>query len=283
MSETGIILEGGAMRSVFAAGVLDFFMEEKIEVPNILAVSAGAYAGMNYVSGQKGRTVDAVIKPLEKEKYMGAATFFRKGTFFDMDYLFDKVPKLQAPFDFEAFRNSAKRFLINTIDCSTGKSVFFDKFETEDSFWTLCRAANSLPFISKITHIDGKPMLDGGMSDAIPLAKAIEEGWEKLIIVLTRKKEYRKKDRRFYLFMLRILYHKYPELVKTVAGRAEKYNQCLEAIEKMEKEGKALVLRPKKMAITNQESDVTTLMEYYYHGYEEARERKEEIQNFLYA
>ena len=111
MNKSGIILEGGAMRSIFEAGVLDFFMDKGIDIPNVLAVSAGAYAGMNYVSGQRGRVVDAVIKPLEKEKYMGITTFFRKGTFFDMDYLFDVVPRSQAPFDFEAFIYSTKQII----------------------------------------------------------------------------------------------------------------------------------------------------------------------------
>ena len=126
MKEAGIMIEGGAMRSVFAAGVLDFLLEKGIEIPNVLAVSAGAYAGMNYISGQMGRAVDAVIKPLEKEKYMGAKTFLKKGTFFDMDYLFDVVPKKQAPFDFETFKNSAKRFIINTyiMRILTRKSSF---------------------------------------------------------------------------------------------------------------------------------------------------------------
>ena len=135
MKEAGIMIEGGAMRSVFAAGVLDFLLEKGIEIPNVLAVSAGAYAGMNYISGQMGRAVDAVIKPLEKEKYMGAKTFLKKGTFFDMDYLFDVVPKKQAPFDFETFKNSAKRFIINTTDCLTGKSVYYEDFDTEEQFW----------------------------------------------------------------------------------------------------------------------------------------------------
>ena len=94
----GIILEGGAMRSMFSAGILDFFLDQGIEIPNVLAVSAGAYAGMNYVSGQRGRVVDAVIKPLEEEKYLGIGTFLRRGTFFDMDFLFDEVPKKRSPF-----------------------------------------------------------------------------------------------------------------------------------------------------------------------------------------
>lgn len=277
------MIEGGAMRSVFAAGVLDFLMDKGIEIPNVLAVSAGAYAGMNYVSGQRGRAVDAVIKPLEKEKYMGPATFLKKGTFFDMDYLFDIVPKQLAPFDFDTFCNSAKRFIVNTTDCRTGESVYYEDFLSEEHFWEVCRAANSLPFISKVSKIDGIPMLDGGMADALPIAKIFEEGWEKVLVILTRKSDYRKKYRFFYMLMIRIIYHKYPEFIKTVAGRAQKYNKCLDRLEEMEKEGKALILRPSKLAVNNNESDVDTLMKYYQHGYEEAMGREEEIYSFLMA
>lgn len=283
MEHTGIMIEGGAMRSVFAAGVLDFLMDKGIEIPNVLAVSAGAYAGMNYISGQRGRAVEAVIKPLEKEKYMGPATFLKKGTFFDMDFLFDVVPKTLVPFDFETFCSSAKRFIINTTDCRTGKSVYHEDFESEEEFWKICRAANSLPFISRISQIGGIPMLDGGMADALPITKILEEGWEKVLVILTRKSDYRKKYRFFYMMMIRLIYRKYPEFIKTVAGRARKYNECLEQIEQMEKEGRALVFRPSKLAVNNNESDVDTLMEYYQHGYEEAMGREEEIYNFLMA
>lgn len=281
--KVGIMIEGGAMRSVFAAGVLDFLMDKRIEVPNVLAVSAGAYAGMNYVSGQRGRAVDAVIKPLEKEKYMGPATFLKKGTFFDMDYLFDIVPKKLAPFDFNTFCNSTKRFIINTTDCRSGKSVYYEDFLSEEHFWKVCRAANSLPFISRVSKIDGIPMLDGGMADALPITKIFEEGWEKVLVILTRKSEYRKKYRFFYMLMIRLIYHKYPQFIKTVAGRAKKYNECLDRLAQMEQEGKVLILRPTKLAINNNESNVDKLMEYYQHGYEEALEREEEICNFLMA
>ncbi len=281
MEKVGILIEGGAMRSVFAAGVLDFFLEKGIEIPNVLAVSAGAYAAMNYVSGQKGRAVDAVIKPLEKEKYMGPGIFLRKGTFFDMDFLFEDVPKKLSPFDFETFKNSAKRFIVNTTDCRTGQSVFHEEFESEEQFWKICRAANSLPFISRISRINNIPMLDGGMADALPVAKALEEGWDKLLVILTRKSDYRKKYRHLYMMMIRLLYHRYPEFVKTVARRARKYNHCLNELAQMERDGKAMIFRPSRLAVNNNESNVDVLMDYYHHGYEEASGREKEIWSFL--
>ena len=281
MGKTGIIIEGGAMRSIYAAGILDYFLDQKIEIPNVLAVSAGAYAGMNYVSGQKGRVLEAVIKPLKEYKYLGIGTFFKKGTFFDMEYLFNEVPKKKAPFDFEAFLNSAKHFLISTTDCITGKCIYHDQFQNQDEFWKICKTANSLPFIAKITSINGVPMLDGGVADAIPVKKALEEGWDKLIVILTRKEDYRKKYRPLYQFFVRRVYRKYPELVRVLEERADTYNQSLELVKRLEEEGKALVFRPTRIAVKNQESNVETLFRSYEHGYAQADQRHEEIESFL--
>lgn len=281
MGKTGIVIEGGAMRSIYAAGILDYFLEQKIEIPNVLAVSAGAYAGMNYVSGQKGRVLEAVIKPLKEYKYLGIGTFFKKGTFFDMEYLFNEVPKKKAPFDFEAFLNSAKHFLISTTDCITGKCIYHDQFQNQDEFWKICKTANSLPFIARITPINGVPMLDGGVADAIPVKKALEEGWDKLIVILTRKEDYRKKYRPLYQFFVRRVYRKYPELVRVLEARADTYNQSLELVKKLEEEGKALVFRPTRIAVKNQESNVETLLCSYEHGYADAEQRHEEIESFL--
>ena len=281
MGEIGIIIEGGAMRSIYAAGILDYFLDQKIEIPNVLAVSAGAYAGMNYVSGQKGRVLDAVIKPLKEYKYLGIGTFFKKGTFFDMEYLFNEIPKKKVPFDFEAFLGSAKRFLISTTDCITGKCIYYDHFQNQDEFWKICKTANSLPFIARIIPINGVPMLDGGVADAIPVKKALEEGWDKLIVILTRKEDYHKKYRPLYQFFVRQVYRKYPELVRVLEDRADTYNQSLELVKKLEKAGKALVFRPTGIAVKNQESNVETLLCSYEHGYADAKQRYEEIESFL--
>ena len=284
MSENGnvgIILEGGAMRSMFSAGILDFFLDQGIEIPNVLAVSAGAYAGMNYVSGQRGRVVDAVIKPLEEEKYLGFGTFLRKGTFFDMDFLFDEVPKKRSPFDFDAFASSTKRFITSTINCLTGETCYYEKFEDLDDLMQVCRAANSMPLLTKVANLYGIPMLDGGMGDAIPLKKALEEGWEKLIVVLTRDQTYRKKRRHLYLKIIHTIYHKYPKFVKLVEDRSERYNDCLDQLAELEKEGRVFTFRPSTITVSNSETNVDTLMRYYQHGYDMAKEKEAELKAFL--
>ena len=279
---TGLILEGGAMRSVFSAGVLDRLMEEGIQIPNVLAVSAGAYAGMNYVSGQKGRIVTAVIGPLKEYKYLGFRTFLKKGTFFDMDYLFKEVPRTRAPYDFQRLKEYRGRFMTSTVNMVTGENVYYEDFRDEEEFFQICQAANSMPLIARISSIDGAPMLDGGMADAIPVRKAIEEGWNKIVIVLTRDAAYRKKPKgNLYMTALKLVYRKYPKFIQLIEERALRYNEALDQIGELEKQGRAFVFRPTTITVGNSESNVNTLMKYYRHGYETATERMEELKKFL--
>lgn len=281
-NRVGIILEGGAMRSVFSAGVLDFLMEKELHIPNVLAVSAGAYAGMNYASGQKGRCLKSVVEPLGDYRYMGLGTFLRKGTFFDMDYLFDKVPKEKAPFDFETFKNFKGRFITSTVNCSTGETMYHEAFQDAAEFFTIFKAANSLPLIAKISHIQGKPMLDGGMADAIPITKALEEGWQKIIVVFTRDASYRKKEKSdLYMAATNLVYRKYPKFLEVIKKRAKRYNDAIDTVAKLEKEGRAFVLRPSKLTVGNNEANVDKLKAYYQHGYETMQARYEELLNFL--
>lgn len=270
------------MRSVFSAGVVDFLLEKGIRIPNVLAVSAGAYAGMNYVSEQLGRVVEAVINPLREYKYMGFSTFLRKGTFFDMDYLFDEVPFKKSPFDFRKFRESAMRFITSTVNCDTGKTVYYEKYKDERELFQICRAANSLPIIAKVTDVGGVPMLDGGMADAIPIMKALEEGWERIVVVFTRDASYRKKEGvTAYVRTVRFLYRRYPEFTKIVEGRAKRYNDAIETVSRLEQEGRAFVIRPTALTVGNKESNVDKLIAYYRHGYETAKAKYAELVKFL--
>lgn len=280
--KTGIILEGGAMRSIFTAGILDYYLDKKIEIDNVLAVSAGAYAGMNYVSGQRGRILDAIVKPMGDGEIFSVKHFFKTGDFFDMDLLFDRIPKIDAPFDFEAFINSGKRFITSTINCNTGEAKYFDKFESLDEFLSILRVANSLPLLAKVGKLNGEPMMDGGMADAIPIVKALEEGWEKIIVVVTREASYRKDGSDIYnSWIVKVLYQKYKGLIKAINGRPEKYNHSIDLIEELQKEGKVFLYRPEKIKLTNSEKDPEVLRHYYQVGYDQAASRHEELMKFL--
>lgn len=280
---TGIILEGGAMRGIFTAGIMDFFLEKNIQIPNVLAVSAGAYAGMNYVSGQKGRIVDSVIKPVENNKLLGPGVFMKTGDFFNMDLLFNKIPRVLCPFDFEAFKASGKRFITSAIDCVTGEARYFEKFENLDEFLDICRVANSLPLLAKMGYIDGVPMMDGGMADAIPLSKALKEGWDKIIVVFTREASYRKSDHGdvYNSRMVKWIYRKFPGLLRAIDERPKRYNESIENLNEMERQGKAFIFRPEGITLQNNESDPDALMRYYEAGYSQAEARYDELMKYL--
>ncbi len=281
-NRVGIVLEGGAMRSLFSAGVVDFLMDKGIHIPNMLAVSAGAYAGMNYASGQRGRCLESMVGTLEEYPYMGPKTFFTKGTFFDMDYLFDVVPKQKFPFDFEMFRRFAGRFITSTVDLTTGEANYHEHFESEEELFSICRAANSMPFLAKVASVNGVPSLDGGMADAIPIERALQEDWDKMVVVLTRDSAYRKAEKSIpYMTLLRLVYRKYPKFIKLVEGRAKRYNDSIDKVEQLEKEGRVFLIRPTELTISNSESNVPKLRAYYQHGYDSVAARYEELLEFL--
>lgn len=279
----GIILEGGAMRGIFTAGVMDLLLDKGVNIPNVLAISAGAYAGMNYVSGQRGRVLDAVVKPLGKEKICGPGIFFKTGDYFNMEMLFDRIPRVESPFDFDAFKASGKRFITSTINCNTGEPVYYENFKDLDEFLHITRVANSLPLLAKMGYIDGVPMMDGGMYDAIPISKALEEKWDKIIVVFTREASYRKKAGGdiYNSGLVKLLYHKYKGLLKSIEGRPARYNQSIELLNQMEAEGKAFVFRPEGIILTNNESDPKVLEKYYHVGYDIAARRYDELVKFL--
>jgi len=281
LDNCGIVLEGGAFRSVFSAGVLDYFQEQDLYIPNIVTLSAGAYAALNYVSRQPGRLVRTNIEPLRSERYVGLGTLIRTGSFFDMDFLFNRIPNELEPFDYDTFFTSKQRLVIHTTNCETGKPVYFDDYGSKERLMDICRASNSMPFVTPIVEIDGEPMLDGGMYDAIPVEKALADGNEKIIVVLTRTKEYRKTRRWIYMLLLKMVYRKYPEFIRLVGQRADRYNATLNLIDKLEKEGKVYVIRPGMRPVHNHETNPDKLLKFYEHGYEMAGEKFAEITDFL--
>ena len=283
--KVGIILEGGAMRSIYTAGIMDFYLEKKIDIPNVIAVSAGAYAGMNYVSGQKGRIIDSVVEPLRHEKMLGLSVWLRTGDFFNMDLLFDRIPRYECPFDFEAFQNSGKKFITSVINCNTGEPRYYDKFKDFDEYLNVIRVGNSLPLLAKVGHIDGEPYMDGGMVDAIPVSKALEEGWDKIIVVFTREATYRKKQTGdiYNSKIVKVLYHKYKGLLKAIDVRPQVYNDSIEKLNELEKAGKAFIYRPEGIKLENRESDPDVLTNYYKVGFDYAASRYDELMKFLEA
>lgn len=253
--KTTLVLEGGGLRGVFTCGVLDCFMDKGIRFPFTVGVSAGACNGLSYMSGQRGRAKATNIDLLDKYHYIGFRYLLTQGCIMDFKLLFEDFPEKIIPYDYDAYFSNPDRFVMVTTNCLTGKAEYLEEKSSAARIMDIVRASSSLPFVSPITFVDGIPMLDGGIADSIPVEYAMSQGYEKLVVVLTRNKGYRK----------------YPHLQKALAERNSVYNRIMDLIERLEDEGKILVIRPSKpVEVGRMEKDTSKVAALYEEGYNEA-------------
>ena len=261
-----LVLEGGGMRGVFTSGVLDYFMDNNIYFPYTIGVSAGACNGLSYASKQRGRAKISNIDLLDKYHYISPKFFLRNKSILNMDFLFDEMPNKILPYDFNTYFSSPDRFVMVTSNCETGKAEYFEEKQFPQRLLQICRASSSLPFVSPIVWIDNKPMLDGGICDPIPFRKACEDGYNRLVLVLTRNKGYRKEEKEIKLPLL--FYRKYPALRNQLRCRLHEYNETMDEIESMESENRVIVIRPQKpLNVDRIEQDTQKLTDLYEEGY----------------
>jgi predicted patatin/cPLA2 family phospholipase len=281
VQNVGLVLEGGGMRGVFTAGVLRYFMEQNLYLPYVIGVSAGGCNGSSYISRQMDRNKVVNIDYITHPEYISYSRFLKKKELFGMDFLFDKLPNELVPFDFETFRQAKEKFVIVATDCHTGEPVYFEKSEYPNDVLTLLRASSSLPLMAPVVEFDGRHLLDGGISDPIPIKKSEQDGNKKNIVILTRNKEYRKSKPSFSWFIKRKLGH-YEELVKAILNRHEKYNETLDYIEEQEVKGNIFLIRPsEKLEVGRIEKNPEKLLKLYEQGYNEAKKQFDALQNFL--
>ena len=267
---TGLVLEGGGMRGVFTCGVLDYLMDRDIRFPYTIGVSAGACNGLSYASRQRGRAKYSNIDLLEKYNYIGLKYLLKKRNILDFDLLFNEFPEHILPYDYKTYFSSSERYVMVTTNCLTGEANYFEEKKDKHRVIDIVRASSSLPFVCPIAYVDGVPMLDGGIVDSIPLQRAIADGYVKNVVVLTRNRGYRKdsKDIRIPSFV----YLKYPKLREALSRRCAVYNEQLDMVERMENEGKIMVIRPLKPVIVDRiERDIQKLTDFYEEGYECAK------------
>lgn len=264
---TSLILEGGGMRGIFTIGVLDNFMDRGIRFPYIIGVSAGACNALSYMSNQRGRAKFSNIDMMEKYNYIGIGKLLTKGNIMDFDLLFHKLPEEIYPYDYDALARSTGRLEVVTTNCLTGHANYFEEKNDPKRVIDIVKASSSLPFVCPIAYVDGVPMVDGGVADSLPVKRAIEQGFDKPVIVLTRNKGYRKpvKGTRVPFFM----YRKYPKLKEAIRSRNSIYNSQIEMIERMEEEGRAIVIRPQRpIEVDRMERNTDKLQALYQEGYD---------------
>ncbi len=281
MKKAGLILEGGGTRGVFTAGVLDYFMERGLYLPYVIGVSAGSCNAVDYVSHQPGRMKMCTIDYLEAGSYVGLKYLLKNHSLFNMDLIFDIFPNKIIPFDYDTYFSSGQTCIMTATNCLTGKAEYLTEEKDRGRLMNICRASSSLPVVSPMVDVDGVPMLDGGVADSIPIRKALRDGVKRNVIVLTRQEGYRKAPARKSLQMARLMYKKYPNLIRAVKNRAFVYNRTMELIEDLEQRGHVLVIRPQVPVIKNTEDDVAVLTAFYQHGYEYAKDSFDKTVRFL--
>ena len=237
----GLVLEGGGMRTLFTAGVLDAFLDKNIEVNGVVGVSAGALFGVNYVSKQKERSVRYNKKYANEKGYMGLYSWITTGNAVNKDFAFYKIPFKLDKFDEKEFEKAKVDFYVVMTNIETGKPEYVlikDVFKQMEYF----RATSALPFASKIIEIKGKKYLDGGISDSIPIDFCENLGYDKIIVVLTRPENNYKDDKLNFLYKL--VYRKYPNLVNRLVNMGKDYEVVLKKIKDLENKEKIFVIRP---------------------------------------
>lgn len=279
--KTGLVLEGGAMRGMFTAGILDVLMEEGIAFDGAIGVSAGAAFGVNYKSGQIGRAVRYNTRFCGDSRYCGWRCFLRTGNIYSAEFAYGEVPLIHDVFDFEAYRQNPMEFYLVCTDVETGLPVYhrWDSFDDHGFDWI--RASASMPLVSQMVEIDGQKLLDGGISDSIPLRYFEELGYNRNIVILTQPPAYEKKENAL-LFLIRLVYRKYPQLIQAMKKRHAVYNDTLRFIEEKEKRGEILVLRPQApLPVSRVEKNPDRLRQTYEIGRNCAVARLASIRKFL--
>ena len=279
----GLVLEGGGMRGAYTSGVLEAFMDEDIRFPYVIGVSAGANSGASYISEQRGRNKKVFVDYVTHKEYSGFRHLIKARSYFNMDFLFNKIPNHLEPFDYEKFFNSPTKFKVCITDSQTGQPVYFEKSQAKDGKFMnqVLRASSSLPIISPPVELNGRLYFDGGITDAIPLEKSIEDGNKHNVVILTRNEGYLKQEERLGFYSRNYL-RKYPKILKAIKERHIKYNNTLEKIKTLEKEGYVYVFRPiAPLVVDRLEKDSLKLNQLYEQGRREAVEQMDSFIKWL--
>ena len=268
-----LVLEGGGTRGFYSAGVFDAFIDAGIMFPYIIGVSAGAANALSFITGQKGRNRQIVEKYVGNPKYVSKRNLLFHRSLFGMEFVFHEVPQKHIFIDWETFNKLDINFLTGAFDCETGQTIWFNKNDITPSLDAVM-ASCSVPLLSPIFKYQNLKLLDGGIAAPIPVEKAISDGNTFFVIVLTRNHGYQKNALK-YKSALNLFYKKYPKLTEMILNRHQLYNRQLAICEQLEKEGKAIIIRPEKPLQVKESYDrnIAKLLNLYDEGYDEAKEK----------
>ncbi len=281
--KVGLVLEGGSLRTIFSSGVCDGFLELGLPMADVVVgVSAGIAYGVSYVSRQRGRNLEVLTKFVGDKRYMGGRNLLDpfNRSYFGLRFAYEIIPNKLVPFDFETFAAFPGVVEAGITNLNTGRAEF-QRVDHRDKHMTLLQATCAMPLMFPIYRIGGQPYLDGGAADAIPVDRALELGCDKLIVVLTRERTYRRKPERLQPLINRC-YRKYPAFCEVMRHRDEVYNARREQIFRMEREGRVFVFAPPSTeGFSRIERDVTKIRTLWATGVDQAARQKDALLEYL--
>ncbi len=280
--KTGLVLEGGASRTIFTCGILDALLDNNIFINYVAGASAGISYGVSYLSKQVGRNHKITEKYMNDRRYMGFRNMLKKNnrSYYGLDFVFDEIPSHLIPYDFDEYKRSGENGFGAVTNIETGKTEYF-RVSADDRKWTVLRASCALPILFRPIEINGSFYMDGGITDSIPFRYALDSGLDKVVVVLTRPRGYKKKPEKLTTFV-KMTYRNYPKLGEVLSVRHDMYNRETAELEQLEKEGKALVLAPEKdYGIHRTENDPKILLPFEKEGYDYAVRNLDRIRDFL--
>lgn len=273
----GLILEGGTFRPIFSAGAMDALLDYDVMFPYCIGVSAGSADGVSYISQQKGRNLEILMRYRNDKRYLGAGNLLKCKSLFGLEFVFEEIPDHLVPFDFETYMAYEGQYLVGVTNARTGKSEYLDGRRLDDKN-SMLKATCALPFYFPPIEIDGELYYDGGICDPIPVRKALADGNEKVLVILTRPQGYIKQCSKSNRLAAKILSKRFPKLSYPLLHRHEIYNETVRFCEQLEAEGKAVLLRPEGDGIIDSfEKNVDNIKRSYARGYEQCAARIEEI------
>lgn len=280
MYNAGLILEGGGMKGIYTAGVLDFFLDKEIDFSSCYGVSAGACHLCSFLSRQKKRAYRVGVNYLDNKKYCGAYNLLTTGDLFGVNMCYDLIPNYLDPYDFDTFNKYEGKAYAVATNIRTGKAEYLQLRDMHEDIVAV-RASSSMPLVSRNVKIGNDLYLDGGIADSIPIARSIADGNEKNVVVMTKEVGFRREPAS-QLALIKLRYAAYPKVYELMKQRHIAYNATLDYLEEQSRKGKAFVIRPKKKSSVGRvEKDKKKLEALYEEGYRDAEDCYVELLEYL--
>lgn len=282
MYQAGLVLEGGGMKGIYTAGVLDFFLDKGIDFSSVYGVSAGAVQMCSYLSKQKGRARDVSVDYLDISGYCGVKSLLTSGDLFNAKFCYEIIPDYLNPYDHETLKKYPGKAYAVVTNIETGRPEYMRIRDAKKDLVAV-RASASLPLVSRNVKIGKGLYLDGGISDSIPIRKSVMDGNYKNVVIMTKETDYvRKPDSEANLALIKMRYLKYPKMYELMANRHTSYNNTLKYMEKLKEEGRVFIIRPsEKSDVGRIEKDKEKMLKLYEAGYKDAENQYEALINYL--